>query len=84
MQASLDRFEAGQVTTLNALEEGYDAKARRMRGVLADLGLDLSKIAPAPPPRATGGPFVPASAPACPPSTASSTASASHAAMSIA
>ena len=61
LQISLDRFEAGQVKTLNALEEGYDAKARRMRGVLADLGLDLSKIAPAPPPRATGGPFVPAS-----------------------
>ena len=61
LQISLDRFEAGQVKTLNAIEEGYDAKARRMRGVLADLGLDLSKIAPAPPPRATGGPFVPAS-----------------------
>ena len=61
LQISLDRFEAGQVKTLNALEEGYDAKARRMRVILADLGLDLSKIAPAPPPRATGGPFVPAS-----------------------
>ena len=61
LQISLDRFEAGQVKTLTALEEGYDAKARRMRVILADLGLDLSKIAPAPAPRATGGPFVPAS-----------------------
>jgi murein DD-endopeptidase MepM/ murein hydrolase activator NlpD len=35
-----------------------------MRGVLADLGLDLSKIGPAPPApsaRGTGGPFIPAS-----------------------
>ena len=64
LQVSLDRFESGQVKTLNALEETYDAKARRMRGVLADLGLDLSKIGAAPPApsaRGTGGPFVPAS-----------------------
>jgi hypothetical protein len=61
LQASLDRYEAGQVKTLNALEESYDAKARRMRGILADLGLDLGKIAPALPARASGGPFVPAS-----------------------
>jgi murein DD-endopeptidase MepM/ murein hydrolase activator NlpD len=44
------------------LEETYDAKARRMRGILADLGLDLGKIAPSLPPRATGGPFVSATA----------------------
>jgi len=64
LQLSLDRFESGQVKTLNALEETYDAKARRMRGVLADLGLDLSKIGAAPPApsaRGTGGPFIPAS-----------------------
>jgi len=64
LQISLDRFESGQVKTLNVLEETYDAKARRMRGVLADLGLDLSKIGPAPPApsaRGTGGPFIPAS-----------------------
>jgi murein DD-endopeptidase MepM/ murein hydrolase activator NlpD len=62
LQISLDRYEAGQVKTLNTLEETYDGKARRMRNILADLGLDLGKIAPALPPRATGGPFVPASA----------------------
>ena len=56
---SLDRFEAEQNTTLNTLEENYDAKARRMRNILADLGLDLGKIAPPLPARATGGPFVP-------------------------
>ena len=62
LQASLDRFEAGQVKSLNALEESYDAKARRMRNVLADLGLDVGKIAPPLPARASGGPFVPANA----------------------
>jgi murein DD-endopeptidase MepM/ murein hydrolase activator NlpD len=62
LQLALDRYEASQVKTLNTLEESYDAKARRMRGILADLGLDLGKIAPSLPPRATGGPFVPATA----------------------
>ncbi len=68
LQASLDRVEATQVASLNLLEETYDAKARRMRGVLADLGLDLAKIEPAKAPQraaraGTGGPFVPASLP---------------------
>jgi murein DD-endopeptidase MepM/ murein hydrolase activator NlpD len=62
LQASLDRFEAGQAKSLNALEESYDAKARRMRNILADLGLDLGKIAPPLPARASGGPFVPVNA----------------------
>ena len=61
LQLALDRYEANQIKTLNTLEESYDAKARRMRGILADLGLDLAKIAPSlTPPRASGGPFVPA------------------------
>ena len=60
LQLALDRYEANQVKTLNTLEESYDAKARRMRSVLADLGLDLGKIAPPLPARASGGPFVPA------------------------
>src|SRR5438067_6176166 len=62
LQLALDRYEANQVKTLNTLEESYDAKARRMRNILADLGLDLGKIAPALPARASGGPFVPAAA----------------------
>ena len=63
LQLSLDRYEAYQTKTLDTLEESYDAKARRMRGILADLGLDLGKIAPSlSPPRATGGPFVAATA----------------------
>src|SRR5437879_2958434 len=64
LQVSLDRYEANQTKALNTLEETYDTKARRMRNLLADLGLDLGKFAPAPPapPRATGGPFVPVTA----------------------
>ncbi len=62
LQISLDRYEAKQNATLNTLEENYDNKARRMRNILAELGLDLGKIAPALPARASGGPFVPANA----------------------
>jgi murein DD-endopeptidase MepM/ murein hydrolase activator NlpD len=56
----LDRFEQRQVATLNGLEEGYSSKARRMRNVMVDLGLDVSKLAPSKPEPAVGGPFVPA------------------------
>jgi len=63
LEESLDRYEIKQSKNLNALEESYDAKARKMRSVLVELGMDVSKIAPAPAPqRATGGPFVLASA----------------------
>jgi len=58
MQASLDRLEHRQGSTLNSLEESIDFKARRMRGVLADLGLDKGKIAAAGA-AGMGGPFVP-------------------------
>ena len=59
VHASLDRLERRQTTTLNSLEESYDAKARRIRGVLADLGVDPNKLATGSV-GATGGPFVPA------------------------
>ena len=55
LQDSLDRVEARQSSALNAMEETFDAKVRRMRGVLTDLGLDPGKGAAS----ATGGPFVP-------------------------
>jgi murein DD-endopeptidase MepM/ murein hydrolase activator NlpD len=58
LQESLDRVERNQAAALNGLEEGFDAKARRLRGVLADLGLDVAKM-PGSAPAATGGPFVP-------------------------
>jgi murein DD-endopeptidase MepM/ murein hydrolase activator NlpD len=54
LEASLDRIEGRQVNTLASLEETYDAKARRMRAVLAEVGIDSAKHAEA----ATGGPFV--------------------------
>lgn len=56
LRASLDRVESHQTTMLNGLAETYDLKARRVRGVLADLGVDLTKV---PAVSATGGPFVP-------------------------
>jgi len=57
LETSLNRVDARQGATLNALEEGYDAKARRMRGVLVDLGIETGS---APKTSALGGPFVPA------------------------
>lgn len=69
LSESLDRVEARQVFALNATEEGFDAKTRRMRSVLADLGVDPGKapLTAIPPITAkhakngaTGGPFVPA------------------------
>jgi murein DD-endopeptidase MepM/ murein hydrolase activator NlpD len=61
MQESLERIEAKQVHSLGVLEESFEARARRMRSVLADLGINPGKALPAPPPPAgIGGPFVPA------------------------
>jgi murein DD-endopeptidase MepM/ murein hydrolase activator NlpD len=72
MQASLDRIDARHRAVLSALEETYHSKAQRMRTVLADLGIDTKKVAPAPKNgtgtvSGTGGPYVPA----LPPFTAS-------------
>ena len=59
LQTSLDRVEARQTTALNAMEERYDSKAKRIRGVLADLGMHGKKLGAPPPPSAVGGPYVP-------------------------
>jgi len=61
LQASLDRVEQRQNANLAAMEETFDSKARRIRGVLADLGVEAGK--PPAPVRASagiGGPFIPA------------------------
>ena len=65
MQDALDRLEAQQTASLSAIEESYDSRARRMRGVLADLGIDPGKPPSSPPPEGkptapagTGGPYV--------------------------
>jgi len=60
LQASLDRVEQRQANALNSIEDNYDAKARRIRGVLADIGLDARKFAGV---AGTGGPLVPVRAP---------------------
>lgn len=58
IESSLDRVEKHQAAALRAIEDHYEGKARRLRGVLARLGLRRG----APPP-ATGGPFVPVKMP---------------------
>jgi len=57
VEASLDRVEQRQATTANSLEQTYDARARRIRGVLTELGVDMGKA------DGVGGPFVPARLP---------------------
>ena len=60
LQASLDRVDARQTAALNTLEERFDSKARRIRGVLADLGMDTKKqLGGGVQVAAVGGPFVP-------------------------
>jgi murein DD-endopeptidase MepM/ murein hydrolase activator NlpD len=63
LQASLDRVEQRQAATLDAVEENYLSRARRIRGVLTELGVDGGKTASADHAGAMGGPFVPPRAP---------------------
>src|SRR5215510_13446766 len=63
LQQSLDRVEQRQAATLNSLEENYDSKARRIRGVLTELGVDVGKVVPTEPASGIGGPYVPARLP---------------------
>ena len=63
LQAALDRIEQRQTTVLNSLAEDYDAKARRMRGVLSELGVNVGKPVSTDTVVAMGGPFIPASLP---------------------
>ena len=58
LQAVLDHVEQRQSTTLSALEDHYEGKARQIRGVFSGLGLKLDTA-----PEATGGPFVPVQLP---------------------
>jgi murein DD-endopeptidase MepM/ murein hydrolase activator NlpD len=57
---SLDQVEQKQTATLTNLEERIDTRARRMQGVLADLGIDIGRTSSA---GAVGGPFVPLRSP---------------------
>ena len=60
VSASLDKIDLRQSTALTDLEERVDTKARRIRSVLTDLGVDPGKT---PSNAAMGGPFVPAKPP---------------------
>jgi murein DD-endopeptidase MepM/ murein hydrolase activator NlpD len=59
LQASLDRVEERQTASLSSLEERYDAKARRIHGVLSELGIDAAR----PKGPSVGGPLVAARLP---------------------
>jgi murein DD-endopeptidase MepM/ murein hydrolase activator NlpD len=63
LQASLDRLEQRQTAMVNSIADNYDSKARRMRGVLIELGLDAGKTATREVAVAMGGPFIPAQVP---------------------
>jgi murein DD-endopeptidase MepM/ murein hydrolase activator NlpD len=63
LQASLDRLEQRQAAMVNSVADNYDSKARRMRGVLIELGLDVGKSATRDGAGAIGGPFIPAQVP---------------------
>jgi len=55
LQESLDRVENRQSISLANLEESYSAKARRIRNVLAEVGIGHKVAAPA----GVGGPYIP-------------------------
>jgi murein DD-endopeptidase MepM/ murein hydrolase activator NlpD len=57
---SLDKVEQKQSAALTDLEERIDTKARNMRSVLADLGVEAGRTQAEP---AVGGPFVPVKPP---------------------
>ena len=59
LQTSLDKVESRQMAALNAVEDSMESRARRMRGVFSDLGLDLAQLEAATPRGGMGGPFVP-------------------------
>jgi murein DD-endopeptidase MepM/ murein hydrolase activator NlpD len=59
LQNSLDQVERRQLASLTSLEDSLESRARRMRGVFSDLGLDIGQLEAATPRAAMGGPFVP-------------------------
>lgn len=63
LQMSLDGVEGRQMATLNALEESFESRVRRMRGVFTDLGLNHAGMESGAPQAGVGGPFVPVKAP---------------------
>jgi murein DD-endopeptidase MepM/ murein hydrolase activator NlpD len=58
VEASLDRIESRQTAVLGQMQERYEGKVRKIRSVLAALGLKLHAA-----PEGIGGPFVPVTLP---------------------
>ena len=59
LQNSLDQVERRQIASLTTFEDNLESRARRMRSVVTDLGLDLGQLEAATPRPAMGGPYVP-------------------------
>ena len=59
LQTSLDQVESRQMAALNSVEDRMESRARRMRGVFTDLGLDMAQLEAATPRSGIGGPYVP-------------------------
>ncbi len=64
LQTALDKVEGRQIAALSSVEESYESRMRRMRGVITDLGLDMAQLEAATPKGGIGGPFVPVAKPA--------------------
>lgn len=63
LQTSLDRIENRQTAALASLEDKYESRLRRMKGLFTDLGLNMHRMAAAAPRGGIGGPFVPVKPP---------------------
>ncbi|HEY2211295.1 MAG TPA: peptidoglycan DD-metalloendopeptidase family protein [Bradyrhizobium sp.] len=63
LQTSLDKVESRQMAALSSLEDGMESRVRRMRGVFADLGLDMAQLEAATPRGGMGGPYIPVKLP---------------------
>jgi murein DD-endopeptidase MepM/ murein hydrolase activator NlpD len=63
LQLSLDGVESRQMAALAALEDSFETRTRRMRGVFADLGLNEAQLKAGAAAAGIGGPFVPVQPP---------------------
>ncbi len=59
LQAALDRTEQRQMAALGRAETTYSARVRRMKGLVADLGLNAARLDADQPRGGVGGPYVP-------------------------
>lgn len=59
LQTALDKVEGRQTAALSSVEDSYESRVRRMRGVISDLGLNMAHLEAATPRGGVGGPFVP-------------------------